>query len=1174
MVWTDDDGALSVIPAAAIVDPTSPVTESVSISVLNVLDGDAEKVTLGNTAFTLATDATVSDNSTATAILIDYDASSTTFYLTRSGGGNIGNADMEALLQSMTYENVDNPRTVGVRIFEFTRNNGLTVGDEVQLSIDVRVPPNVPPVLDLNGVSTGIDRAITFTEGDGTTSLCASATITDVDTTDLRGMTILCTGLELDDELLKIGSPPVEFSLGVDDSQTVTAGSGTFDVEYTAASGRFVITKNGGGDLPLAEWQSLVRTLSYVNDSIPITPGDRVLSISVHDASVKSSDALLTITVEGATNAAPIVDLNGATAGVNLTYDYASGAGTVTLCPAATVSDVDNDPMVTLTITLGSVSADSQTIYWGTGNTAFSLASSLTSTATAGSTTFSVAYVASPTKVFTITKSGGGSAVIAEWQALLRTLKYANTTTSITSGVMTMSCVINDGTDDSAAAVLSINTSSAILIDAAWLSANGPAPYYLRTPAKTYRLETDVTVDGTAFVILDSDIILDLNGHTVTYGNSTPITVQNGGFESGSSPTDIPSWSFNDSSKASRIAARVGMWGDYMLRLTSITTAQTITSETIGIPLAGVEYAASVFCRGPQSATVTIRITDSATGTVLASGNSANPNRGFAAIARFTPTTTAPIKIVIVVTPAAGQTQTVDLDYVAFERSRDYGIVCTRAPYNLPTHLRTTTVNNEATLCRRFTLQNGSVMQGTGRSVGGSAMYAQTCDTLTVTDTTFTCNGMDTNIVFGQYANNPTFLRNNFVGQLDRISNRLLQFGALSLSNAGGVVTVTDNSVTGSMHAGIVVTRQAVNDNTITIADNYVSHTALGTDGYGIIVNFVKNFLIDRNTIEPVDGRGILLDGYGSGQTTDGVVSNNTVEGRESPNLEYNGEQMEATAFRMRSFSGSLFRNVTVSGNTFYAETGIDMDWAAAGARITFNNANGLMDDANIVFEDNAFKAVLLSVDPGYTGARSPRAWGCTVSRITTGTGTIFRNNRFESNDYSLNIGDNDSFNAVNGDIDFISNTFAKAAEGVTRQHYSIAVGSSANGVTDVRFFDNTYEAGAGTDILWLEAKTKDISVGWLLDVTVTDGGPPVSGATVTVTDAAATVQYTGTTDVTGQVIGAYAPVTKYRQATSNPALITTDTLTPLAVAAVSGPKSGSTNATPTANDTAAVAIA
>ena len=81
-------------------------------------------------------------------------------------------------------------------------------------------------------------------------------------------------------------------------------------------------------------------------------------------------------------------------------------------------------------------------------------------------------------------------------------------------------------------------------IDANWLQQHGPAPYVLNQASATYQLQTDVTTSGTAFVVLNQNITIDLNGHTVTYGDSQPITVTNGGFEQGSG-TNVPGWNLS-----------------------------------------------------------------------------------------------------------------------------------------------------------------------------------------------------------------------------------------------------------------------------------------------------------------------------------------------------------------------------------------------------------------------------------------------------------------------------------------------------------------------------------------------------------------------------------------------------------------------------------------------------
>jgi hypothetical protein len=69
-----------------------------------------------------------------------------------------------------------------------------------------------------------------------------------------------------------------------------------------------------------------------------------------------------------------------------------------------------------------------------------------------------------------------------------------------------------------------------IYINDAWLSGK-TAPYILNTANTTYVLRKDITVDETAFVFGAANVILDLNQHTITYGNSIPMIVANGDFE-------------------------------------------------------------------------------------------------------------------------------------------------------------------------------------------------------------------------------------------------------------------------------------------------------------------------------------------------------------------------------------------------------------------------------------------------------------------------------------------------------------------------------------------------------------------------------------------------------------------------------------------------------------------
>ena len=636
---------------------------------------------------------------------------------------------------------------------------------------------------------------------------------------------------------------------------------------------------------------------------------------------------------------------------------------------------------------------------------------------------------------------------------------------------ITLTVTDKDGGSTQAAATISITDSggSAISVDANWLQQHGPAPYYLDQTGVTYILQTDVTVDGGAFVVSAPNVTLDLNGHTITYDNSQPITVTNGGFESGSSPTDIPGWDVSQAPNAKRVAAWNGMWGNWMLELPNVTAQESVFSSAITVPVANVEYAASITPTGNSySTTVTLSVIDTVTSAVLGQSNSDDPSRGFSPVVKFTPTTTNPVRLRVDVTPQTGGSDTVSLDYASLTRAENYGVA-----------------QWHGWSCPNLTIKNGEIDQGQARGFASSPIFYG-ADSLTVDSVTLTASGMDTPMIQAHWINNLTVKYSTLVGSLDRISNRMLLIGAINAMQATGAITILHNTISGSMDTGISFCRNGgdVNYNPVVIKDNDIRINTLSTDGYGIVFTLAYNFEIAYNTIIPVNGRGILLDGI----KVDGSVHDNWVEAREVPNLEYNSNSMEATALRFRDW-GSEVSNITVANNTFIGYTGLGGDWACAGARITVKNPGGINNNANIVFTNNLFKAIVTSNDPNLGQPFHSQAWALTLSNIAAGTGIKFVGNTLESNATSLNIGDNDSFGTAENDILFINNTIKKSSDGISNPYTgyrAIAVGDWANAVHNIRLIGMQYVNGATQNVTFL-GYPEDVSFGWLLNVTVTD---------------------------------------------------------------------------------------
>lgn len=123
----------------------------------------------------------------------------------------------------------------------------------------------------------------------------------------------------------------------------------------------------------------------------------------------------------------------------------------------------------------------------------------------------------------------------------------------------------------------------------------------------------------------------------------------------------------------------------------------------------------------------------------------------------------------------------------------------------------------------------------------------------------------------------------------------------------------------------------------------------------------------------------------------------------------------------------------------------------------------------------------------------------------------------------------------------------------------------------EVDFISGNYSTGTAVDdfdgVEFADADTI-LRFGWLLTVTVTEGGNPVEGATVTVKDKDSNILRDDfLTNASGQVV--VDVPTYYRQGPG----FTTTTLAPLTVEAVSGASNGSNTISPTADDTITVTI-
>jgi PKD repeat protein len=691
---------------------------------------------------------------------------------------------------------------------------------------------------------------------------------------------------------------------------------------------------------------------------------------------------------------------------------------------------------------------------------------------------------------------------------------------------------------------------STVNITTSWLQQQGSGPYVLTQANTTYVLNTNVTTSGTAFVDLASNVTLNLNGYTVTYGNSTPLTVTNGGFESGSG-TNVPGWNITAAPTAALAPNTNYLFGNQVLRLTNFSTPQTITSATIPITLTNHTYEATITPGNNSVAygtTLTISVIDSVTGKVLGTGSSANTQRGFSAIAAFTPTTTDAVELQVVVTPPSGTTTSVDLDAATLTVSYDYGILASgaysgdmpgsgSAYQNLPASIQALYTADRIALLTagNFTLENGSVVQGQGNGANSTPLFFEYLSGLTVNRVTTSDTGLDTTNLDGAVAGgNITISNSTLQDTIANVTDRMQGPATISLYNTNGNIQIEGNQVLGSPQVGIAV--DITNGYTTQINDNSISQNAVVADAYAIAIVAASNFQVRGNSITPQSGEGIIVDGSRSTPSNNGAIQDNYVKVQEKPNRE-TGNSTFSRALRLRNDidSEGPETNIDISGNTFIAFDGPGYAQDAYAAWISYANNNGAMNNANVNLHDNLIEAIANTTDPSY------HAYALDLDEVDTGINMTIWNNVLASNDTSLGLGGYNDSN-ING-VTFIANTFSLSNAGPARTYVGIEAGADVTQINNVSILDTKLANGATMNVAWVGTGTKNFQIGTTLNLQVDNAqGVADPGANVQVFNSNGTLVYQGVTNSQGYLSGIPLILTTYTQAGPDPTAITTVT--------------------------------
>ena len=258
---------------------------------------------------------------------------------------NADAAAVSALAQNITYvnTNLDNP-TAGARSITIDITDGDGGSSPTQnLTVNVAAV-NDQAIVDLNGSDGGgIDFSNTFTEGGAAVNVSDSdATISDVDNSTYNGLGINLQSGFADGTNEKITIAGYTFSYGVTETVVRTVGSTDFELDFDGSG--FTITRDGGGVMPQADLQLLLRGITYENTSSDPTSGNRTIEFAAEDAgNLNGLTSTSTITV-ATTNDAPVITGGPDSVGLTETNAGLSSSGTWI------VSDADTADVVTAAV--------------------------------------------------------------------------------------------------------------------------------------------------------------------------------------------------------------------------------------------------------------------------------------------------------------------------------------------------------------------------------------------------------------------------------------------------------------------------------------------------------------------------------------------------------------------------------------------------------------------------------------------------------------------------------------------------------------------------------------------------------------------------------------------------------------------------------------------------------
>ena len=241
------------------------------------------------------------------------------------------------------------------------------------------------PVVDGNGNGNGVNSETTFTEGQAGVSIADQLTITDADSPNLQSARVTLTNPQ-DTDTLVVGSPNANIA-----------------VSTATVNGQIVLTLTGAATA--AEYEAVIKSITFQNSSQDPSVADRTITITVNDGQNDSVPVTGIVHVV-AVNDAPTVSFTST--------EYTENGAAQALVGNLQIGDVDGGQLSGAKITVTGVQAEDL------------FASPAFQGSNTGTTASGISYTLGNDANGNVVIQLSGNASIAEYTALISSITYAN----------------------------------------------------------------------------------------------------------------------------------------------------------------------------------------------------------------------------------------------------------------------------------------------------------------------------------------------------------------------------------------------------------------------------------------------------------------------------------------------------------------------------------------------------------------------------------------------------------------------------------------------------------------------------------------------------------------------------------------------------------------------------